>query len=344
MKRSRVRGSIGLAVVLGTLATIVAASAVAANISGTAKSDTLRGTAAADKLYGKGGNDKLYGLAGNDYLNGGAGNDVLTGGPGTDTLVCGPGLDTAIADAHDKVAADCETVLGLPKPGLSVADVSQPEGNSPGSASFTVTLAKATPLRVTVSYSTADGTAAAGSDYTATSGSLTFAPGETSKTVAVPIVGDTAVETDEAFTLTLSSPVNARLVRAIATATLVNDDVPKARPGHFHGQVNNGGAIDFDVNADSTAMTNATFNFVAFCQPSATLTDYITATSLRINADLSINGTGSGSGFTITLTGSFRPDGQYVSGTMDIHESLDYQGTHFECDTGVVGWSASFTG
>ena len=56
--------------------------------------------------------------------------------------------------------------------------------------SFTVALGKATPLRVSVAYATADGTATAGSDYTATSGMLVFAPGETSKTLAVPIVGD----------------------------------------------------------------------------------------------------------------------------------------------------------
>jgi hypothetical protein len=326
------------------LAAIAVTAAGAATINGTTKNDTERGTAKADKLYGKGGNDKLYGLAGNDYLNGGAGNDVLTGGPGADTLVCGPGTDTAIADAHDKVSADCEKVTGLPKPGVSVADVSQPEGVSTGSVSFTVTLAKATPLKVTVSYATADGTATAGSDYTATSGKLSFAPGETSKTVDVPVIGDTAVEPNETFTLTLSNAVNAQLVRATATATLTNDDVPKAKPGHFHGQVNNGGAVDFDVNSDSTAMTNATFNFVGFCQPSATLTDAITAASLPINADLSINGSGSGTGFTITLTGNFRADGQYVSGTMDVHVSTDYQGTHYECDSGVVGWSASYAG
>ena len=72
--------------------------------------------AAADKLYGNGGNDKLYGLAGNDYLNGGPGNDVLSGGPGADVLACGPGRDTAVADARDKIGADCETVQGVPKP------------------------------------------------------------------------------------------------------------------------------------------------------------------------------------------------------------------------------------
>lgn len=123
---------------------------------------------------------------------------MLVGGPGADTVVCGAGVDMVVADATDKVAADCEKVTGLPKPALSLlGDVSQPEGNGPSTFSFTVTLAEATRLPVTVAYATADGTATAGSDYTAASGKLTFAPGETSKTIAVPIIGDTVVEADE---------------------------------------------------------------------------------------------------------------------------------------------------
>jgi hypothetical protein len=339
-----VRRSARLGALVAALATIVAASAVAANIPGTAKNDTLRGTAKADKLSGKAGNDKLYGLAGNDYLNGGAGNDVLVGGPGADTLVCGPGIDTAFADAADKVAADCENVKGLPKPALAVADVSQAEGNGPSSLTMTVTLAKATPFKVTVAYATADGTANAGSDYTATSGQLVFAPGETSKTIAVPILGDTIVEADETFTLNLSSPVHAVLGRPTATGTLTNDDLPKAKPGHFHGVVNNGGSIDFDVGPDSSGMLNMTFTYTANCQPSATLTSTLTASTIPINADLTISANGSGTGFTATFGGSFSADGASVAGTLRVHESIDDQGTHYECDSGTVGWSASLQG
>ena len=74
-------------------------------------------------------------------------------------------------------------------------------------------------------YATANGTAAAGSDYTATSGTLTFSPGETSQTIKVPINDDTAVEPNETFTVTLSTPVNATL-GAIPrhTYTITNDD------------------------------------------------------------------------------------------------------------------------
>ena len=76
---------------------------------------------------------------------------------------------------------------------------------------FTIALSTASPLKVSVHYATTDGTATAGSDYTTTSGKLVFAPGETSKTISVPVVNDTVVEPDETFTLTLSQPSNAGL-------------------------------------------------------------------------------------------------------------------------------------
>jgi Ca2+-binding RTX toxin-like protein len=338
-------GPVGLALLVAVLATVVAASAGAATIGGSARNDTLRGTARADKLYGLAGSDKLYGLGGNDYLNGGAGNDVLVGGPGADILVCGPGVDTVVADAADTIGADCEKVTGLAKPALSVADVAQPEGNGPSTLSFTVRLAQATPLPVTVAYATADGTASAGSDYTAASGQLAFAPGETSKTIAVPVSGDTVVEADETFSLTLSNPVNATLGRATATATIANDDAPSAKPGHFHGTINNGGTVDFDVTPDGSSLTNLSFTFKANCQPNAVLNDEVSLTGVAvIQSDLTFSVIGSGDGLTLLFNGTFSADGSSASGTVNIHESLDYQGTHYECGTGSAGWSASAQG
>jgi CSLREA domain-containing protein len=76
-----------------------------------------------------------------------------------------------------------------------------------------------------VNYSTTNGTAMAGSDYTATNGTLTFVPGETSKTFTVPIVDDTLGEPNETLTVTLSSPNNATLgAPDMATLTIVDDD------------------------------------------------------------------------------------------------------------------------
>jgi hypothetical protein len=104
------------------------------------------------------------------------------------------------------------------------------EGNSgTTAAAFTVTLSAASSSTVTVQYATANGTATAGTcasggDYVATGGTLTFNAGETSKPVSVSVCGDSAVEGNETFTLTLSNPTNATLGTAAATGTITNDD------------------------------------------------------------------------------------------------------------------------
>ncbi len=115
-------------------------------------------------------------------------------------------------------------------PTLSIADASFAEGSAaaPGQGSFTVTLSKASASAVTVQFATANGTAIAGSDYVARSGTLTFAAGETTKTIAVAAIGDSTVEADEGFTVVLSNPTGATIARGTATATIVNDD---AAPG-----------------------------------------------------------------------------------------------------------------
>ncbi|MCB1292351.1 MAG: hypothetical protein KDB45_12700 [Mycobacterium sp.] len=110
-------------------------------------------------------------------------------------------------------------------PAVSIADAAVAEGDSGTSgAVFAVTLSKASEETVTVAYATADGTAVAGEDYLAASGTLTFAPGTTSQQVVVTVTGDSAVEADETFTVGLSNPVGARLAAVSATATITNDD------------------------------------------------------------------------------------------------------------------------
>ncbi|OLP52322.1 beta strand repeat-containing protein [Allorhizobium taibaishanense] len=110
-------------------------------------------------------------------------------------------------------------------PSLSIDDVSVNEGNSgTATATFTVSLSAASGQTVSVNYATADGTATAGSDYVARSGTLTFAPGVTAQSVAVTVNGDTAVEPNETFSVSLSGVSNATVARATGTGTIVNDD------------------------------------------------------------------------------------------------------------------------
>ncbi|GAY13895.1 cellulase family glycosylhydrolase [Mycobacterium sp. shizuoka-1] len=111
-------------------------------------------------------------------------------------------------------------------PSLSIADTTVAEGNSgTTNATFTVTLSKPATTPVTVSYTTANGTATAGADYTSATGTLTFNPGVTSQTVTVKVTGDANIEPNETFTVALSNPSGATLTRATATATITNDDV-----------------------------------------------------------------------------------------------------------------------
>ncbi|HZQ27746.1 MAG TPA: Calx-beta domain-containing protein [Acidimicrobiales bacterium] len=115
-----------------------------------------------------------------------------------------------------------------PQPTLSVNDVTMSEGNfGTTMATFTITRSE-TSWPATVGYATSDGTATAGSDYVATSGTATFAPAATTVTVSVPVNGDIQVEPDETFFLDLSSPASPyAIARAQGQATLLNDDVFK---------------------------------------------------------------------------------------------------------------------
>ncbi|WDI93765.1 putative Ig domain-containing protein [Xanthomonas campestris] len=111
-------------------------------------------------------------------------------------------------------------------PSLSIDDVSVNEGNSgTTTATFTVTLSAASGQTVSVNYASADGTATAGSDYVARSGTLTFAPGTTAQGVAITVNGDTAVEPNETFSVGLSGASNASIARATGAGTILNDDV-----------------------------------------------------------------------------------------------------------------------
>ena len=88
---------------------------------------------------------------------------------------------------------------------------------------FTVSLDYPSANPITVSYSTADGSATAGTNYTATSGTVIFAPGETSKTILIPTLDDGVADPTRAFTVSLSSPLNATLSRSQGIGTILDD-------------------------------------------------------------------------------------------------------------------------
>jgi peptidoglycan-N-acetylglucosamine deacetylase len=113
-----------------------------------------------------------------------------------------------------------------PPPSVGVADVSVAEPGPGARAVVAVPVRLSAPSgkRLTVGYSTADGTARAGSDYLATSGTLTFAPGQRRAEILVTVLGDGLVEGDETFVVRLSDPWRVTLGRAAAVMTVRDGD------------------------------------------------------------------------------------------------------------------------
>jgi uncharacterized repeat protein (TIGR01451 family) len=136
----------------------------------------------------------------------------------TSTVAAPAGLvDTNPAN---DTATDATDVVGV-----VIDDVTVDEGNAGmATAALAVRLLSPSATPVTVDFATGDGTATAGSDYLPVAGTLSFAPGETLKTVDVTVLGDTVFEVDETFFVTLSNAAGAPIVDGLAVGTILNDD------------------------------------------------------------------------------------------------------------------------
>ena len=109
-------------------------------------------------------------------------------------------------------------------PGLTINDAAPvAEGND---AVFTVTLHPQSSQVVTVEYTTEDGTADAGDDYTTIAETLTFSPGQTTKIIRVPVLVDSTQESSETFTVELSTPMGTTLADSTGLGTITADPMP----------------------------------------------------------------------------------------------------------------------
>ena len=114
---------------------------------------------------------------------------------------------------------------GMDPPSVLIDDVTLSEGDSGTKiASFTVQLSMSSASAITVDYTTANGTAVAGSDYVATSGTLSFIPGDTEEVINVTINGDAVDEDNETFVVNLSNAINAMIVDSQGKGTITDDD------------------------------------------------------------------------------------------------------------------------
>jgi chitinase len=143
-----------------------------------------------------------------------------------------------------------------------------------------VTLSAVSASEVTVDWATADGSAN-GSDYTAASGTLTFAPGETSKTITLFVTGDTGVEPTEAFTVSLSAPSGATIGDGSATVTITDDDVPAGGPtlsiadlSVVEGDKGKGSWVYVTVTLSEAAATDVTVDYVTVDGTATAGSDY----------------------------------------------------------------------
>jgi hypothetical protein len=161
--------------------------------------------------------------------------DLLDEPDETFTLTLSAPVNATIADG----VATATIVDNDPPPSLFVSDCAVVEGDAGlVSCAFDVTLSAPSAFTASVSFATADGTATAGSDYAAASGTLSFPPGTTSQPVLVDVMGDVAVEPDETFLLSLSAPVNATLGDAQGGGTIGDDDAPSLSSNELqHGTV-----------------------------------------------------------------------------------------------------------
>jgi len=166
-----------------------------------------------------------------------------------------------------------------PPPGVSIDDVTLPEGNVGNtSASFTVRLSAAGTEPVTVHYSTADGTATGGSDYQATSGTLTFAPGETTKTIPVPVLGDRSVEANEWFEVRLDQATNGTIFDGRANGTIFDDEPRITIDDVSRGEGNTGqSALAFTVRLSNLYDVPVTVDFATANASAQAGTDYAAA-------------------------------------------------------------------
>jgi thermitase len=153
-----------------------------------------------------------------------------------------------------------------PPVGIRIAGGSVAEGNSGSTPlTFTITLSAAATGTVTVNFATAGGAATSGTDFVFQSGTLSFAPGETSKTIVVDVIGDTAFEGNETFSLALSgASSNATITTASAVGTITNDDQQPAPPRLSISSVSaleNIGSFVFTVTLSAPSATSVSVRF-----------------------------------------------------------------------------------
>lgn len=238
------------------------------NVTGSAHNDVLRGDDLANDLNGLGGKDVLSGRGGNDRFQfnsaAEADGDVITDYTSADTLDFSAFRPTFLALTNDgtntRIVGDSNgdgvgdftvtlngvhgSVKGVslgqpqppPPPSVVINDVSVDE--RAGTMTFTLTRSGTLTSPSSVTFTTANGTASAGLDFTALSGTVNFAAGEAVRTINIAILNDSLVEDVESFAVNLTGGTNVVITDGQGVGTIISDDVappPPPAPGTLMG-------------------------------------------------------------------------------------------------------------
>jgi uncharacterized repeat protein (TIGR01451 family) len=167
---------------------------------------------------------------------------VNAGTPVNTTITNSVSISSTTTDPNTSNNASSVTTEIVP-PALSIDDVMITEGDvGSTNAVFTVSLSGAGSGVITIDYLSSNGTATTSSDYQTVSGTLTFAPGQLTRSIIVPVNGDTSTEGNETFFVTLSNPTNATLGDTQGQGTIIDDDA--AQPSFSFSQSSYGGQED----------------------------------------------------------------------------------------------------
>ena len=187
------------------------------------------------------------------------------------------GLSWSAGDTYVVKLTETTTDPHPEPPTLSIDDAAAVIEGEP--AEFTVRLSRTSGASVSVSYATMDGTAAAGSDYTAASGTLRFEPGETSQTITVTTLDDGEPEADETFTLTLSAPSGATIADGTGVGTITNNEPPTLSIGDA-APVIEGEPAEFTVRLSKTSRASVAVSYATVDGTAAAGSDYTAASGM----------------------------------------------------------------
>ncbi len=241
-------------------------------------------------------------------LNNGAGGlnapkNYLVGGPHESLAVAdfnSDGLPDLANEGISVLLNTCSNVIAPTVPSLSVADVSV--GENPVNALFEVSLSSASSQTVTARYQTAGQTAVMGADFQGTSGTLSFAPGEIVKTIAVPLLDDSLNEFTETFLLNLHQPTNAAIKKGHGTGRITDSDpVPSLTLSNVSVKEGDTGTTqaNFAVTLSSPSGKLVQVSYSTADLSASAVSDYQAASNLVLN----IAAGSSSSSIAILVTG-----------------------------------------